>query len=223
MTGDLEARLRAALSHRARRAQPEPDLDAVLSGRSRLAVTPTRPADRPDRRRAVAWLAAAAVATLVAGTAWFVQNDSGPTTLRTGADPDTPRTCAVFLYPGTSDADAAAIGGLLTATPGVSRLQYLTQEDAHREFATLFADKPELVASVPRAVLPPSWRFDADLASADAAADVADALRSNPNVFDTRCGTTADELAGTRIDSDRAGTSGTPITGTGASTGEPGR
>lgn len=231
MTIDLQDRLHNALTQRARQAHPIADLDGVIAGRRRLVVAATGPAAQHRRYRSVAWLGAAAVLALAIGGAWMAQRDDHAITIRAAADPGTPRLCAVFLVPIATPAQAEAVGAVLTAMPGVSRLVYMTQADAYREFVALFADRPALVNSVSQSVLPSSWRFDSTLEPDQTTANLAP-LRADSSVYETRCGTNPGELAGGVVDVEGAmlttptghtGTSGSPDAGSSLSTGEPGR
>lgn len=74
----------------------------------------------------------------------------------------------VFLDPDTSDARAAQIRAALDANPDVASLEWVSQADAYAEFSEMFANSPELVASVDADALPASWRVTAaDGTSAD--------------------------------------------------------
>jgi FtsX extracellular domain len=68
----------------------------------------------------------------------------------------------VFVNPAASQAAVDAVGTALTALPGVLGVSYADQQTAYEEFQRLFADNPEMLATVDPEVLPPSFRLTLD-------------------------------------------------------------
>jgi len=68
----------------------------------------------------------------------------------------------VFVNPAASEAAVDAVGTALTALPGVLGVSYADQQTAYEEFQRLFADNPEMLATVDPEVLPPSFRLTLD-------------------------------------------------------------
>lgn len=77
-------------------------------------------------------------------------------------------TCApanevvVFLNPAVTDDVVAVVEAGLRDLTGVVDLRYVDQQAAYDEFVRLFADSPELLATVDPEILPPSFRVVLD-------------------------------------------------------------
>ncbi len=65
----------------------------------------------------------------------------------------------VFMNADASIDQDGAIRQVLDNSPAIKDYAYVNQEQAYEEFSTLFSDKPDLVNSVSRAVIPPSYLF----------------------------------------------------------------
>lgn len=180
---ELEERVTAMLRERADQATPHPALDAVRVGARSLGLAG---GDVP-KPRGRTLVAAAAAALVLGGVIVGVTANRSNDRVAPASSPTFLSTCMVFLPPTATPEDVEAIGSRLQARAGIAELRYLSQTDAYDEFATLFADEPELVRSVGPAVLPSSWRFSSlDLAT-DAQFALAAELRG-PSVLEVRCG-----------------------------------
>lgn len=156
------------------------------------------PADAPSHRgRTLA--AAAVVAALVggAGVALTVGRDHDGRQAP-GTIPDTPfcnaltRTStanpdgwnlAVYLDPGLDATARDGIGAALRADARVGSLRYVDAAASYAEFRRLFADRPDMVATVRPEQLPTSFRLEAE--PSDLTALVAE-YRTRPGVYETR-------------------------------------
>jgi hypothetical protein len=69
-----------------------------------------------------------------------------------------PGECAVFLEADASSTRLDEVEALVRDDPAVFSVSVVTQEEALVEFGQMFADRPELVASMTAEVLPPSVR-----------------------------------------------------------------
>jgi cell division transport system permease protein len=65
---------------------------------------------------------------------------------------------AIFLQPGVSPNESAAIGHELATTQGVKSYHYVDQVQAYKEFKTIFGAEPDLVNAVGVKDMPPSYR-----------------------------------------------------------------
>lgn len=176
MSDQFDDDLRDALRAEANGVNAGPELlDRIVLRNARRA---------PSRwRRAAPWLAVAAAAALVAAVATTlpderreeldVAGDTGTTapsspstsglagdlpnstTLPCSVRPDT--DVAVYLQPTASDREVAAIGARIEADADFSEVTYMDQEEAYAHFRELFADQPELIATVTADILPPAY------------------------------------------------------------------
>ena len=64
----------------------------------------------------------------------------------------------VFLNPGATPEQIAAVGQDLKDSPEVEKITYVDQQASYEEFKSLFADSPEMVSTVTPEILPPSYR-----------------------------------------------------------------
>jgi cell division protein FtsX len=113
---------------------------------------------------------------------------STSTTSTTAGTTSTPvgpgTTCAprvdviVFLNPAVSDEAIQQAEASLRSIDGVASLVLVSQQEAYEEFQRLFADNPDLVATVRPETLPPSFRLVLD----DPAA--AETVRSRAETLD---------------------------------------
>jgi cell division transport system permease protein len=65
---------------------------------------------------------------------------------------------AIFLEPGVSHNEIAAIGAQLSSTQGVKKFHYVNQDQAYKEFKQIFGAEPDLVDAVGVKDMPPSFR-----------------------------------------------------------------
>mgnify|MGYP005825246145 CR=1 FL=1 len=68
----------------------------------------------------------------------------------------------VFVNPAVVGDQITRIHDALAAVPGVVAITYVNQQEAYEEFTTLFADSPEMLASVDPSSLPSSFRVTVD-------------------------------------------------------------
>jgi len=85
------------------------------------------------------------------------------TTASPSTAPCVPGTAlVVFVNPAVASDRIPEIQAALAAVPGVVDITYVDQQQAYEEFARLFADDPDLVATVDPANLPASFRVVVD-------------------------------------------------------------
>jgi hypothetical protein len=77
------------------------------------------------------------------------------------AQPERSYAGVVYLKPATPAEHRSAIQSTLDRTYGVSNVRLVTQEEALRQFARMFKDAPDVVASVRSADMPESFEFEA--------------------------------------------------------------
>jgi hypothetical protein len=64
----------------------------------------------------------------------------------------------IFMEPDASPADLDAMNHLLSSHADVQALEFYDKPQAYEEFATLYADSPELIETVTPEILPSSFR-----------------------------------------------------------------
>ncbi len=82
---------------------------------------------------------------------------------------------------GTPEQDAA-IRTALDESPEIKDWDYVDQDGAFEEFKDLFADTPELIATVSPEILPPSYRVVPADPDADVVRELADQFKGRPGV-----------------------------------------
>lgn len=102
----------------------------------------------------VASILCAGVALSLMGTSMTVSSGIDNATARWRGGVET----IIFLEPEANEAVITAVGRELTANKLVASVSFVSQQEAYREFAEMFADSPELVESIGAEALPASWR-----------------------------------------------------------------
>jgi cell division protein FtsX len=68
----------------------------------------------------------------------------------------------VFMNVAATPEQTAAVRAAIEQSPRVQQLEFMSRDDAYREFQRLFADQPDLVATTSPEALPESFRVDID-------------------------------------------------------------
>jgi cell division transport system permease protein len=140
----------------------------------------------------VAWAVGAVAAALVAVAVVHLaaQNiDAWTGSWRGGA------SLVVYLAPGVSDEQVAALGDELSGVVGVERVEHVPSSEAARRLRAALGNRSELLDGVDTAALPSSLEITLTQGTRDvaAASPIVDALRSSPAVEDV-------ELTGEWVD-----------------------
>lgn len=102
----------------------------------------------------VASILCAGVALSLMGTSMAVSSGIENATARWRGGVET----IIFLDPSASESVVTSVGKELRDNPLVSKVSFVSQQDAYGEFAEMFSDSPELVKSIGSEALPSSWR-----------------------------------------------------------------
>ena len=95
----------------------------------------------------------------------------------------------VFMNADALSEQDAAIRDVLDTSPAIAEYAYIDKAAAYQEFRELFSDKPELVESVTRDIMPPSYRIVPAKPDADNVAELARQFGDQPGANEGATGT----------------------------------
>jgi FtsX extracellular domain len=167
MTDALDSKIRAFLVELVDAAPSPPEFDAIEQTRP-TAGTSTTPVRRRSATRRLVPALIATVVVIGAGAAVVATRDNDPAILAGQATPQevgvdaisaADASLIVWMDIGASDAQVAAVHDAIASSPEVQQFATLDREDSYRDFAQIFACRPELVQSIAAKDLPESFRL----------------------------------------------------------------
>jgi cell division protein FtsX len=138
----------------------EEQVGAPLARRRHVAIARvTSAARRRQRRSRTALSVCLLLAVLAVGVGAWQLSSRGDAPAVDQPDVAPEESVRIYMDLQASDEQVAEVAAWLDSVPGIEQVTYLDQQASYEEFATLFADSPEMVASVVPGDLPTSFRF----------------------------------------------------------------